>query len=94
MEAFGQCIQLAFKAQLVTLWSFCEGGENASLLFFFFFDLLLSLETSHSSCELMPSDLRHKHSSVPSDRPGSDKEQALALTSNHLYLQWLDVPLL
>ncbi|GAA6227218.1 uncharacterized [Lates japonicus] len=91
MEAFGQCIRLAFKAKLVTLWSWVrEEKTPASSLFLI---LCSAWKTLPSSCELRPSDLRCKDSSVQSDRTGSDKEQALASTSNCFYLQWPDVSL-
>lgn len=87
MEAFGQCIWCALKADSLVLG---EGGENARLLcVFFLFVVFLSSaqlgETLPGRCELRPSDLRCKDS-LQSYRTGSDKEQALAPTSNRFYL--------
>lgn len=60
---------------------------------FAFLILRSARKTSPSSCEPRPSDLRRKDCSVPCDRTGSDKNQALVPIPNHLYLLWPDVPL-
>lgn len=90
-EAFGQCIYLHLVAgHSLVLGE--KGGETASLPLCFSI-LCSAWKTLLSSCELRPSDLRCKDSSAPGVRSSSDEEQALASTSNYLYLEWPDVPL-
>lgn len=69
-----------------------KGGETASLPLCFSI-LCSAWKRSLSSCELRPSDLRCKDSSAPGVGRSSDEEQALASTSNYLYFEWPDVPL-
>lgn len=78
MEASGQCIWLAFESEPVTFWSRVRRCQPP-------------WRTSASSCELRVSGLRCEDNSVQSDRTGSDKDQALASTSNDFYFWWPNV---